>query len=119
LGFMQLWQALALFAPLLLGLCAMAFQSGIYKAFFLKYVSPKELEEDEIIAKEFLEPAVLSEAGLSVKGIVDWKAAEKLAKAGVHKIPVYRSLPPFAPFLLVGVIISYFVPDLFLLIFFP
>ncbi|MEM0360131.1 MAG: prepilin peptidase [Candidatus Diapherotrites archaeon] len=119
LGFMGFLQALLLGVPLFLGVFAMAFQSGIYREFFLKYVSPKELEEDEIIAKEFLEPAVLAEAGLSIKGVLDLKAAEKLARAGVKKIPVYRSLPPFAPFLLFGVIVSYFVPDLFSLVFFP
>ncbi len=118
-GFMDLSSALILFVPLLFALFFLAFQTGIKKNFFLKYVSFKELEEDEIIAKEFLDDSILSQAGLLVKGVVGKKEAKKLAGLGVKKFPVYRSLPPFAPFLLFGVIVSFFWPSLFSQVFYP
>ena len=117
LGFLKLLHITALFVPMFFGLVALAFQKGIYREFFLKLVSLNELEEDEIIAREFIDPAVLHGAGLSIKGVISKKEAKKLFGAGLTKIPVYRSLPPFAPFLLLGVILSFFFPEFFSLIF--
>jgi len=117
LGFLSLLHIVVLVVPMLFGLVALAFQKGIYKEFFLKHVSINQIEEDEIIAREFIEPAILHGAGLSIKGVISKKEAKKLVSAGLTKIPVYRSLPPFAPFLLLGVIISFFFPDFFSMIF--
>jgi len=117
LGFLNLIHVIVLVVPMLFGLVALAFQKGIYKEFFLKLVSINQIEEDEIIAREFIDPAVLHGAGLSIKGVISKKEAKKLVGAGLGKIPVYRSLPPFAPFLLLGVIISFFFPNFFSMIF--
>lgn len=119
LGFLSLEYAVVLFVPLCFALLFLAFRTGIKKNFFLKYVPPGKLEEDEIIAKEFIDPGILAECGLSVKGIITEKDAKKLARLGLKEIPVYRELPPFAPFLLFGVAVSYFWPDLFTQLFFP
>lgn len=119
LGFLEFVHAVLLFVPILFALFFLAFQTGIKKNFFLKYVSIRELEEGEIVAKEFLDRDLLMQSGLSLKGIISKKDAEKLSELGVKKIPVYRALPPFAPFLLLGVIVSFFFPDLFSTLFFP
>jgi len=119
LGFIRVFAAVSLFIPMFFALLFLAFENGIKKNFFLKHISLKELEEDEIIAKEFIDQAVLSEAGLSFKGVISVEDAKKLVKLGLKELPVYRSLPPFAPFILLGVIFSFFWPDFFSLVFFP
>lgn len=118
-GLLELTHVLILFFPLSLALLFLAFQKGIKRNFFLKFVSPSELEEDEIIAKEFLKKDLLQGSGLSIKGILEKENAQRLTALGIEKIPVYRSLPPFAPFLLLGVIISFFYPGLFSELFLP
>ena len=119
LGFLQPWHVLLLFIPLLFALTFLAFQKGIKKNFFLRHVSIEELEEDEIIAREFLDRDLLAGSGLSLKGIITKEDAKKLRSAGLKKVPVYRGMPPFAPFLLLGVIISFYWPSLFSELFLP
>jgi len=119
LGFLALWHVLLLFIPLLFALLFLAFQKGIKESFFLKRIPISKLEEDEIIAREFLSKDILAGSGLSLKGIITKEDAKKLKDAGLKKVPVYRGMPPFAPFLLLGVIISFYWPSLFSELFLP
>lgn len=117
LGLIKLYSALFLAIPLAFALIFLALRRQIQGEFFLRWVRIDELEEDEIIAKEFLSKDMLDKLGASIKGIITEKDKEKLKKLGITRIPVYRDLPPFAPFLLIGVLLAYFWPDLFLNLF--
>jgi len=108
--------ALVITIPLLIALPFLAFQAGIREKFFLKYVSLAELEEDEIIAKDFFEQKNNFKQ-FSSKGIISEADKDALKKAGIDKVPVYRGLPPFAPFFLVGIILALLFPDFLNLLF--
>ncbi len=85
------------------GLAFVAFERGIRREFFLQKVRVSELEDDELIAKEFLDAAIAKKIGMGGKGVLGAKEIERLKKLGIAEVPVYRSLPKFAPFVFVGV----------------
>lgn len=100
--------------PLLFAMPFLAFQGGIREKFFLKYVSLADLEEDEIIAKEFFENKEMFQA----KGIITEDDKTKLKQLNIDKVPVYRGLPPFAPFFLMGIILALLFPNFLGLLFY-
>jgi len=100
--------------PIFFAILFIAFENGIRKNFFLKTVKLSELEEDEVVAIDFLEKNTVKELGLKFKGVLGKNEIEKLKKMKIHEVKVYRQLPPFAPFILAGVIVSILKPDLIL-----
>ncbi len=107
------------------GLLFLAFEKGIRKNFFLKKISLSQLEEDEVIATDFLDEKTKNalfgrkafgkektkiEFG-TFKGILGEKEKQKLEKAGIKEILVYRNMPPFAPFIFLAIIIVLIKPD--------
>lgn len=122
-NFMQFYSAFILAIPLFFALLFIAFQQGIKKNFFLKSIPLAELEEDEVIAKEFLskelkEKFEKEKLNFNMKGIITEEDKIKLRKLRISSLPVLRSLPPFAPFILLGVLLSLIFPDFLSLIFF-
>lgn len=117
LGLMEPVVAALFFIPLIFALFFLALRKQIQGAFFLRWVSVDKLEEDEIIAKEFLDKEILSRIKATFKGIITEKDKERLKRLGIKKVPVYRDLPPFAPFILIGTLIAYLCPDFFLHLF--
>lgn len=101
------------YATALFALLFMAFEKGIKKNFFLKEVTLGKLEEDEVIATEFLEEDIKKKLKLYWKGIFGNKEIEELKKMGVKKVPVYRQMPPFAPFIFFGVLVLLWAPEIF------
>jgi len=100
-----------------LALLFLAFEKGIRHSFFLKLVPVGKLEEDEVIAAEFLGPELKKKLGLGIKGVFGKTEIERLKKAKVKKVPVYRGMPPFGPFILLGCIAALAMPDLIGLLF--
>ncbi len=103
--------ALIIGIPLAFSLIFVALEKGIKKNFFLAEVSLSELDEDDLIASEFLDEKTKKEISLKFKGIIDEKLKKRLAELKIAKIAVYRNLPKFAPFILIGVIVSIFFPN--------
>lgn len=103
--------------PLGIALVFIAFEQGIRKNFFLKEIMIDELDEDEIIALEFMDDEELSKLNLKGKRILGKNEKDSLKEMGRESVLVYRNLPKFAPFILIGVIFSLINPD-YLLIFF-
>lgn len=100
---------LAIFGvPMSFGLMFLAFEKGIREKIFLKKIKVSELEEDEIIAKDNLDKKTVEKLGLGVKGVIDEKTRKKIVELGLKEIPVYRELPKFGPFILLGVIAALF-----------
>jgi len=118
-GTLSLLAIIVLCIPLFFSLMFLALRTYIQGCFFLQWVSIDALEEDEIVAKEYLEKGAAEKLGLSLKGIITEKDKERLKKLGIARVPVYRNLPPFAPFLLFGIIVAALVPDFFIKLFVP
>ncbi|MCX8189679.1 MAG: A24 family peptidase [Candidatus Diapherotrites archaeon] len=116
LNAISLFALLAISLPLFFSLIFIAFKSQIQKELFLQWVNINQLDEDEIVAKEYLEKDALQLLG-SFKGVISEKEKELLKKKGIKKVPVYRNLPPFAPFLLFGILVSWIFPSFLDLLF--
>jgi len=112
LGAVALTTVALLALPLGLALLFMAFEHGIRRCFFLRYVKLGELDEDEVIAAEFLNKKTKQKLQLHLKGVFGKKEIAILRKMGLKKVPVYRDMPPFAPFVLLGCIAALAAPDL-------
>jgi len=102
---------------LLFALLFVALQRGIRKNFFLKEVELSKLEEDEVLAEEFIGKETKDALGLKFKGVLGEREIAKLKELGVEKVAVYQNMPPFAPFILLGVLISLLEPNFIGLIF--
>lgn len=100
--------------PMFFGVLFFCFEKGIKEKIFLEKIPVGKIEEDELIAKEFLDKKTLEGLSLGPKGIIDAKAAEKLRALGVKEILVYRNLPRFGPFILFGVVAAIYFPNFFL-----
>ncbi len=100
-----------------LALLFLAFEKGIRHKFFLKQISINKLDEDEVIATEFLKKGIREKLGLKFKGVFGEKEKAILKKTGILKVPVYRGMPPFGPFILLGCIAAMIWPDILGLIF--
>ncbi len=111
-GFVSVDYVIILGVPLLFALVFLAFEMGIRKNFFLKKVKLSELDEDDLIAYAFLEPALKEKIKLGFKGIIDEKLKRELEQMQVKEIRVYRDLPKFAPFVFIAVIAVLAYPDL-------
>jgi len=103
---------LILLIPLSISLIFIALEKGIKKNFFLKKISLKEMEEDELIAVEFEKKETIKKLNLGLKGVLGEKEKKELEKAGIKKLFVYRNLPKFGPFIFVGVLINLAFPEL-------
>lgn len=108
---------IVLIIPLFLALLFLALEKGIRKNFFLKWIALNEIEEDEIIAEDFLEEEMRKKLNLGFKGLIQPKDAEKLMQLGIEKLPVYRNLPRFGPFIFFGVLLAILIPNAFALLF--
>ncbi len=89
-----------------------AFERGIRKEFFLKKIKISEMEEDEIIALDFMEEGTRKKLGLGIKNVFGEKEKGGLLKAGIKEILVYRNLPRFGAFIFIGVAIAMLAPKL-------
>ena len=90
----------------------LAFEKSIRKNFFLKKIKLKDLEEDELIALEFLPEKLQKKLALKAKRIIDKKLIEEFKKEKITEVLVYRELPRFAPFILAGIILAIAKPEL-------
>jgi len=101
--------------PFLFASVFIAFERGIKKEFFLEKVSLSKLEEDELVAFDFIDKKttkiILGDSKVQ-KGVLGSKEIENLKKAGIKNILVYRNLPKFAPFIFLALLLLFVFPDL-------
>jgi len=103
---------LILFIPMFFGLLFLAFERGIKKEFFLKKIKFNDLEEDDLVALEFLDVKLKKKLNLKFKGVIGEKEKEKLKEMKVKEILVYRDMPKFAPFIFLGIVVVLAKPDI-------
>ena len=97
--------------PMAIAVLFLALEPGIRRQFFLKRVGLDQLEEDEIIAREYCDEQTRMALAGSSLGVLTENEIAKLRDAGIENVPVYRGLPPFGPFILAGVLLSLFFPQ--------
>ncbi len=100
--------------PVVLALAFIAFEKGIKKEFFLKKIKIKEMEEDEIIAYEFLGGKEKKIFGEGFRKVFGEKDAQRLEKLGVKEVLVFRDLPRFGPFIFFGMVLALAFPQAFI-----
>lgn len=99
--------------PLLVfGLPFIALENGIRKKFFVKKILIGKAEEEEILAVEYLNEKQKKEIqnAIGKRIVLEKKELEKLKKAKIKQLLVYRALPKFGPFILIGIILALLIP---------
>lgn len=102
--------SLLLGVSLFIGVVFYAFEEEIKAHAFLKRIPLSELEDDEVLATEQLSEEEKKRFGKNIPGLVGTEDTLRLTHMGFRTIPVYRNLPKFAPFLLVGMLVVYLFP---------
>jgi hypothetical protein len=97
------------------GLIFIALQEGVKKNFFEKKIKLSEIEDDEVLCEERNSKKVMNL--LKGKKLVGEKEKKILAINKVKEIIVLRGLPPFGPFIAIGVIIATINPEIIMLLF--
>lgn len=110
-GFVSGGYALIISIPLLFGAVFIAFEKGIRKEFFLEKIKLKDLEEDEIVAFEFMSEEERKRIGKGFKGVFGEKEKKQLEKKGIKSLLVYRNLPRFGVFIFIGVVLALSFPE--------
>jgi Flp pilus assembly protein protease CpaA len=101
--------------PFLFASFFLAFERGIRKEFFLRNVPLEALEEDELLASDFIgrETMQVIRGGSRIaKGVLGKAEIRRLKEAGISEIAVYRNLPKFAPFVFAALLILFAFPSL-------
>jgi len=114
-GMMGLASAEIIIVPLLFGLLFMALQKGITNSFFEKKITLKEITEEEVIAEGKNSQKIRDL--IKGKKLIGKKEVKLLTKNGIKAIYVLRGLPPFGPFILLGVLVAMFYPDFVMMLF--
>jgi Flp pilus assembly protein protease CpaA len=102
--------------PIMLGLFINVFQDEIKKHIYLLWKPVKDLEDGDVLAKEYLTKTLITKLNpiLKNKNVIEEKDIELMKKKKITlEIPIYYYLPKFGPYILLGVIVS--IPVLFLL----
>ncbi len=102
--------------PLLFGVVFVALEKGIRKEFFLQKIKISEMEEDEIVAIDFMHGKEVEKMFGKILGVFGEKEKMRLEKIGVKEIMVYRNLPRFGPFIFIGAALALLIPEIVLII---
>ena len=112
LGIFSFLVGTALLIALGLGIIFYALEDELKAHAFLKRIPLEQLEDDELLAVEHLSAEEKAKLGKNIPQLIDRTDILRFRHAGLHTIPVYRNLPKFAPFLLLGVLVVYVFPEI-------
>jgi len=115
LNLMPLLNAIPIIITSGFGLVFIALQEGMKKNFFEKKIKLNEIEDDEVIAEGRNSKKILDL--LKGKKLVGEKEKKLLKLNKIKEIIVLRELPPFGPFIALGVIIATINPNLIMILF--
>jgi len=68
----------------------------------ITFVAPSKIIEEDILAVEEMNPTIVQKYGL--ERLITKEQIEKIKKAKIKRVPIYGKLPPYMPFMLIGVI---------------
>ncbi len=98
-----------IFIPIITSLLILPFKNDVLKHFSMKKKRIKDLDDDDVLALEFISEAKKKKLGLWRKTFTSpelKKIKAKARKLGIKEIKVYDYLPQFGPFILISLIIN-------------
>lgn len=117
LSTVSFYSILVLALVMFFGLIFTALEKGIKEFFFLKRIPFNKVEEDDLIAFDYLPERIQGKLDLKGKRVLEEKELAKLKKMRLKQVPVYRNLPKFGPFIFLGILISLAIPEILKLLF--
>ncbi|VVC04781.1 Uncharacterised protein [Candidatus Burarchaeum australiense] len=108
LPFMNIWLVLLLVASVF-AVFFYVFKSFIAEEFLIRRVSVKEMDEEDVLAIEEMNPVLVKKYGL--QKLLTRKEIEKLRKLPLKKFPVYKNMPAFMPYVLAALVLSLLLGD--------
>jgi|GEM_PF-474264 len=103
-----------IFIPILTSFLILPFKNDVLKHFSMKKKKIKELNDDDVIALEFISKTMKTKLGLWRKTFTSpelKKIKAKAKKTGLKEIKVYDYLPQFGPFILISLILNLLLGD--------
>ncbi len=113
----SLYVGIGLIAVFWIASAYIAVETTAKKHFLLSHIQVDELEEDEIVATEFMDSKLLEQSGLNVKKIIGENEKTNLKNHGITQVPVYRNAPRFGPFIFIGTLLAITLPEFFAILF--
>ncbi len=110
-GLLPPWILLVFLVAMFTGLLFYAFEDEVKAHAFLVRIPLEKIEEDEILAVEHLTKEEKEKWEKNIPTLIGPENSHTLKQQGMHTVPVYRNLPKFAPFLLMGVLVVYLFPE--------
>ncbi len=95
------------------------FKKDVSEKVALRWIPRKDFQDEDIISTELLPQKIVEKYKIErVLTTEQRKVLEKVEREeGIHKFPVQKDLPRFGPYVLAGLVVCLFVPDLLSLLF--
>lgn len=106
-----------LFIPILTALMIVPFKDDILEHFSLEEKDILKLNDDDVIAVEFLSDSIKKKLNIWRKTFTNpeiRKIKELAKKAKIKRIKVYENLPTFGPFIFISLVVNLILGDIFL-----
>lgn len=112
LAFVFLFLSSPIFSPVYFAIISIAYLSSVFVMMYrdainrglYEKVQVKKLMEEDVLALEFMDSKLVKKYKL--EKVLTAKIIARLKKAKVNAVLVYTRLPPFLPFVLLGVLLS-------------
>jgi len=102
--------AIIFLAALLFSAFFYVFKSFIAQKFLIRIVGVKEIDEEDVLAVEEMDLAIVKKYGL--KKLLTAAEIKRLAKVPIKKFPVYKNMPAFLPYVLAALLLSLLYGDI-------
>jgi vacuolar-type H+-ATPase subunit I/STV1 len=116
--FAYVYMSSPLYSPVYLGIIVLLLLATIFFMMYKEDINMMlaeelpidQLEPEDVVAFEMMDRATVKK--LDMKRVLTPEEIGRLRKAGLASVWVYTKLPPFIPFLLIGMILSLFFSNL-------
>lgn len=91
-----------------------SFRTELSKS-MIKMVGIRQIDDEDVLAVELMDEKLVKK--FSLRKLITKKELEKLKKTGLKKFPVYKGMPAFVPYILLGLLLFLIAGDPIKLIF--
>lgn len=110
IGMFTVWYYLLFSYLLILSVVFMCLRDELKRS-MMERISISKIEEGDVIATEYLKKDYIKKH--KIPRVFSEKHRTRLKKEKIVSLPVYTKLPPFLPFIMLGLIVSLLVGDIF------